>query len=73
VWDISEWSLLRLNEDLEMGGNNVCAICGWSIEVTHEKSVLVILDSGLTHQLYIAHNDRTGEQVLGNLLIISTC
>ena len=40
--------------------------------MTHEKSVLVILDSGLTHQLYIAHNDRTGEQILGNLLTIGT-
>ena len=45
-------------------------VCGWSFEVTYKKSVLVILASTLTHQLYIAHNERTGEQILGDLLII---
>ena len=31
MWDISEWSLLQLNEDLEMGSNDACEIlcCLW--------------------------------------------
>ena len=32
MWDISEWSLLRLNEDLEMGGSNVCVVVGGALK-----------------------------------------